>query len=250
MSDDSDLKLEEVSDVEENKQGQLPSVEEYAADTAAGKIRPDLDGKRDIDDANMKATIKEGFAIESGDCDDTCLSTDDEGGLKPALNALKPALASELCNKRICWATLFLVVLLAITTTTVAKIITKENTPRSQAVLNFLVENEISTSCDLENVESPQYHAANWIADNDGMKLDIPQYGEHIAFVERYVMAVFFYALDGPHWKHDLNFLSPNHICTWYEEFKEDVTSGAGVHGCVKVDNKDLLAPFSLYLRK
>ena len=255
MSDDSDLKLEKVrSDVEENQQGQLPSVEEYKADAAARTIRPDPDGgRRDIDNAG-KATTEEGVTIETGDCDDTSLCSSDEGGLKkPALKpALKPTLTSKLCNKRICWATLILVVLLA-TTITVAKIITKENTARGTAVLDFLVENEISTSFDLENIESPQYHAAKWIADYDGMKLGIPQYGEHIAFVERYVMAVLFYALDGQHWKHNLNFLSPNHICTWYEEYTvandEDTASGVGVHGCMKVDDKDL-APFSLYLRK
>jgi hypothetical protein len=248
---DSDLRRpEEVSDVEENQQVQLTSVEECKADAAARKILSlDPNGRGDVGKA---AIVEEGTAIKTGDCDDsTCLTTPgDEGGLKPAF----PALTTKLCNKRIiCWATLFLVVLLAITIPVANTINRSKNNPREQDVLDFLVENEISTSFDLNNIESPQYHAAKWIADYDGMKLGIPQYGEHVVFVERYVMAVLFYALDGNHWKHDLNFLSPNHICTWYAGFtvanEEDSASALGVHGCMKVDNT-YLTPFSLYLRK
>jgi hypothetical protein len=258
MSDDSGLRLEEASDVEENQQQDpLPSVEEYKADTAATKNRPDPDGRRDI------ATIeKEGSSstIDTGACDDSvCLSTAGEEEGAVGLNK-KPALTTtsrKLCNKRIlCWYTLlFLVILLAITIP-VAWTIRNKNATRKQDVIDFLVENEISTSFDLKNMESPQYHAAKWIANNDGMTLGIPQYGEHIAFVERYVMAVLFYALDGHNWKHDLNFLSPNHICTWYanitvgnEEYIASAVGAVGVHGCKKIDKCDI-APFSLYLRK
>jgi hypothetical protein len=81
----------------------------------------------------------------------------------------------------------------------------------------FLLGSGISSESDLKDPSKPQYKAVQWIANED--QSDIPEtndYDTAYAFVQRYVMAVFYYALNGPSWSNQLNFLSTAlDTCDW-----------------------------------
>lgn len=108
-----------------------------------------------------------------------------------------------------------------------------------------------------DGTPSPQYYAAQWLAHGDGLKKPVPT-NNNVHYNERYAMAVLYFSLGGPGWTHQLNFLGPDHICAWYQEFQvvngkdEDLDqsfSVYGVHGC-KNDNTGELAPHAIFLRK
>jgi hypothetical protein len=101
-----------------------------------------------------------------------------------------------------------------------------DDTERINQIISFLSDNEISALEDLRSTTKPQYKAAVWISNNDDRELDIPEsINENGAFrfVERYVMAVFFYALGGEDWNHDVNFLSEDKTCDWSFNLQKNI---------------------------
>jgi hypothetical protein len=136
-----------------------------------------------------------------------------------------------------------------------------KNSKRYSDIRDYLTQQGISKTNDLFDETSPQHLAAQWLAHQDSAKLAIPYFYdtlEHLEFVERYALVVFYYATGGPDWTRQLNFLGKEHVCTWYQAFDVisddyDLFEGdfviMGIHGCKRV-NDDELAPFSLYLRE
>jgi hypothetical protein len=129
-----------------------------------------------------------------------------------------------------------------------------------QGIIDFLTRNNLSNLKGFQDTSSPQYLAAQWLAHGDKANLAVPiSFASSHAntFIERYALAVVYYSLGGPQWTHQLNFLSEDHVCTWYEDFdvvndEFDLFSGdfisLGIHGCKRVN--DDLVPFSIFLRK
>ena len=93
---------------------------------------------------------------------------------------------------------------------------------RMKATVAFLSEKGISDADSLTRSESPQHKAAYWLASKDKLRLDIPEISdrEYVQFLQRYVLAVLFYALDGDNWKDNLRFLG-GHECGWFKPVKE-----------------------------
>jgi hypothetical protein len=93
-----------------------------------------------------------------------------------------------------------------------------DDVERLDQVKEFLINSKISSATDLQTTTTPQYKAMIWISNDDERELDIPEsYDEEEAykFVQRYVMAVFFYALNGPNWTHKVSFLTDEATCDW-----------------------------------
>jgi len=70
--------------------------------------------------------------------------------------------------------------------------------PEVQEFLGF-----VSNPADLQTFGTPQYQAALWIANKDGIQMEIPaskNYDASFPFVQRYVLALFYYAMDGDNW--------------------------------------------------
>lgn len=78
----------------------------------------------------------------------------------------------------------------------------------------------------LQNNDTPQYKAALWIADQDEANMPIPEnprnYDVSKDFVQRYIMAVFYFSLDGPNWTNQMNFLSEKSVCDWHVDLDRD----------------------------
>jgi hypothetical protein len=59
---------------------------------------------------------------------------------------------------------------------------------------------------------SPQYLAAMWMADSDPLKLDL----DDARFPQRYIMALFYYAMDGTRWVEQNGWLTEMSECFWF----------------------------------
>lgn len=82
--------------------------------------------------------------------------------------------------------------------------------PRVDYVREFL--SAFSDESELKRVGSPQYRASKWIADEDVLHLPI----DYPTFVERYALAVFYFATGGPNWPLHLGFLTERSTCDWF----------------------------------
>ncbi|GAX25743.1 hypothetical protein FisN_8Hh358 [Fistulifera solaris] len=85
---------------------------------------------------------------------------------------------------------------------------------RYQQVTEYIVSRGITAADKYADKEGPQHRAALWIADYDPLQLAIPETG-NFEFEQRYILATFYYALDGPNWRSDLKFLSGSSVCDW-----------------------------------
>lgn len=75
--------------------------------------------------------------------------------------------------------------------------------------------------------DSPQYQAAQWIANIDGAFLKTRKSSRSAAaFLQRYYVAVFAIALDFPRWRDDVYFLSSLSVCNWNYAFLPNVYHG------------------------
>lgn len=101
-----------------------------------------------------------------------------------------------------------------------------DGSSREKDVVNFLSDNFADRTA-LEERDSPQKRAAKWIADQDEMKMPVPassEYEEAYKFVQRYALAVLFFAWSGEDkWMFKYQFLSAQDECDWNYKY---TTSG------------------------
>jgi hypothetical protein len=96
---------------------------------------------------------------------------------------------------------------------------------RYQQVIDYLVHVGVTSRAILEgDFESPQYKAANWIANVDEYQIPLPtELGVdtplHTRFTERYALAAIYYALGGDAWRFSMKFMEPTDHCEWYQDF-------------------------------
>lgn len=79
----------------------------------------------------------------------------------------------------------------------------------------------------LQDATSPQYHAVQWLTDQDDLQIDIPsttEYKDAFPFWQRYILAVFYYTLNGPSWSSQANFLSADSVCDWNHRLQANVS--------------------------
>lgn len=87
---------------------------------------------------------------------------------------------------------------------------------RLEAVLQLV--KDVSDPQALADPSSAPYQAARWMADQDLAHWDLPatnQSSDAFWFVQRYVLAVWYYALDGPNWLYKSHFMSHFDVCDW-----------------------------------
>lgn len=69
----------------------------------------------------------------------------------------------------------------------------------------------------LSDPASPQSQALNWLAHDDPAKLDLESAPSSV-ILERYALAVLYFATDGKNWKDDFRFLSARSVCEWHDD--------------------------------
>ena len=90
------------------------------------------------------------------------------------------------------------------------------SSPRMHAAVDLINKHGISDIRSLKTPGTPQNMAATWMADTDPMNYDVD--GDESRFMQRYTMAVFYYAMNGPAWDHQVKFMSDVEECSWNEK--------------------------------
>jgi hypothetical protein len=131
-------------------------------------------------------------------------------------------------------------------------------------VVDFLIAHDISSREDLERYGSPQYRAAKWISEDQVRQQQHswwPIGGWYSVFpdvLDRYIIAVLYFSLGGGEvWPEELNFMTPQHICTWNTKRQPLPSNGSdiimpsslGVHECQE-DEFGTLVPTGIALGK
>ena len=85
-----------------------------------------------------------------------------------------------------------------------------------------------------QDTTKPQHQAISWMADIDTFAYSIPGSTTddgYFDFVQRYALAVLYYATNGEKWDNSSYFLKPTHACNWNYEipFIENETMKVGV---------------------
>ena len=91
---------------------------------------------------------------------------------------------------------------------------------RAEAVTNFVIAEGLSDASAVEASGSAQSQAVGFMAVGDDAQLEIPASKDDpgaFMFVQRYALAVFFYALKGGGWQFPLDFLIGDTTCQWYQ---------------------------------
>lgn len=278
-NDQQDLELVQVVDPDNNQDSgpihdQLPSIEEYK--TIVGYKKPSkLCRRKQSDPSGLNACIPDrlpnlattdtGAAGDDNENDNEALMADVMHN-QLAVDEIKGAGTPEGDSFWRCFCMLICFVLITILIVIIALAGDKtedaswirHSSREFEASRTYLIEKGISRSVDLFNKTSPQYIAAQWLSHKDGMRMEVPDIysSYHLSYVERYTLAVFYFALGGEDWTNQLNFLTDTHVCTWYQDFRIDTNSdnldgefmSLGIHACQRIEGE--LVPKSIYLRK
>jgi hypothetical protein len=88
---------------------------------------------------------------------------------------------------------------------------------RLDCLAEILLQHEVLGAEALQDDSSPQFNALRWLANEDTAVLDLDS-TPTVILVERYVLAVFYYATSGGGWRDQRNFLSASSLCEWNNE--------------------------------
>lgn len=97
---------------------------------------------------------------------------------------------------------------------------TPEN--RFKQTVKFVFDHKISTIPNLENPRSPEFKAAQFMSGGDGYNLTPGDdfFGDQgQRFLERYILALFYYQTGGLHWNDNYNFLMNIDHCKWNKRY-------------------------------
>jgi hypothetical protein len=101
---------------------------------------------------------------------------------------------------------------------------TNANNNPLNILTEILLNNTVTDAEAFQNDTSPQFLALDWLANDDPALLDLDS-TPPVILVERYALAVLYYATNGEDWSNELNFLSASSVCEWTK-------GGKGVAAC------------------
>jgi len=95
-----------------------------------------------------------------------------------------------------------------------------------QQVIEFLIQQGAGDGVKLMNSDTPQYKAVLFLAEQDDANLPVPNINNRrmanddadttYLYLVRYAMSVIYFAMNGPNWFTQMNFMSPAPVCNWY----------------------------------
>ena len=89
------------------------------------------------------------------------------------------------------------------------------------SIVNFLRTVTTVDDQHFQDTTKPQHQAISWMADIDTFAYSIPESKKddgYFDFVQRYALAVLFYATNGRKWDNSSYFLKSTHACSWNYE--------------------------------
>jgi len=116
---------------------------------------------------------------------------------------------------------------------------------REDSIIKHFVNLGIATEAELTTAGTPQHNALTWLAFYDEPFSKVPSTMRlHSRFVERYALAVFYFATNGPAWTFKMNFLSGIDHCDWNDDFltATGTVLKLGVSNCTYAAESDLWA--------
>ncbi|KAL3935700.1 MAG: hypothetical protein SGBAC_008828 [Bacillariaceae sp.] len=87
---------------------------------------------------------------------------------------------------------------------------------RKQEIVEFLMQRQIASGSQLDNPQSPQAKAVEFLASED---FDNAALSDE-KLIERYTMTVWYHATNGPKWRYQMRFLSNEDTCGWFSWFR------------------------------
>ena len=92
---------------------------------------------------------------------------------------------------------------------------------RFEETVDLIFQHHVSTLPNLRQPKSPEYRAAQFIAGGDAYNATMGEFFSHESrkFIERYVLALFYYQTDGENWDDSHNFLAPIDHCQWHNKY-------------------------------
>jgi hypothetical protein len=156
------------------------------------------------------------FTIDDDDTHDQLPSVE-EAKLTSSRNNLRSSNNSSSGRRRKLTVCIVLTVLVVLVIG-IAVGFTRRNNEKQQAsrlseVIAFLQSNDLSNAGDLAKENSPQRKAAEFIADQDAYNVAITA---STTFVQRYTLAVLFFAFQGESWPPGLGWLADTSVCDWH----------------------------------
>lgn len=139
--------------------------------------------------------------------------------LKVLGQAASTPLVQRKCIRRTCFVLFFVSFIIALTLVLTSKTegdnssVSYSYPSRLPDTIYFLLESVNHNR--LTNTSSPEFLAARWIADEDGFRAPFGP-----SLLERYALAVIWFATEGDGWQYKLNFLEEIHHCQWHSTFQ------------------------------
>ena len=93
-------------------------------------------------------------------------------------------------------------------------------TDRTEEIVQFVLDHRLSHEPSIRDAGSPQRRAAQFLADGDLYTTQEIIEKDYHKIVERYVLAVLYYGMNGDSWTHQLNFMSGMDHCKWHQTFQ------------------------------
>ena len=121
---------------------------------------------------------------------------------------------------------------------------------RFDAIANLATVHGWADSGQLHTDGTPEHKACHWMAFTDGMQLPVDVTPE---FQNRFLLALFYYSLNGEQWDEQMNFLTAKSVCHWNEVYTTKVnlpiTVGVSCHGMetvreIFIPKNRLVGPF------
>lgn len=144
------------------------------------------------------------------------------------------------------WILLLLVVLVLVAAVVLR---TTTNKTKLDEAVAFLTHCNVSSIEALQTPTSPQAQAIQWLTYDDSYNLAVPSYSlqhqhsttmaahmlitndtETNRYIARYTLVLAYFALSGPTWWFQLDFLTAQHECDWHSPLVNAAESHFGVH--------------------
>jgi hypothetical protein len=154
------------------------------------------------------------------------------------IGILKDAITAEVVTKTGSrkWTVITIVGLAMLAMGLLLGLLLRDNSEPSEATElqisddDFLVDllTPISGGALLNESSSPQFEAFNWLASEANYAFPVIQNTSTSILIERYVIALLYFATDGPNWVSTFEFLGNSSVCEWppVQENERETTQG------------------------